>query len=65
MRDQPTQELLSGDEQRMLFDRRLTWHELPKSTREFAIDLFAAMCVELVTNQQQETQELLDERSQN
>jgi hypothetical protein len=64
MQDQPTQERLS-DEQLTLFDRRLTWDEMPSSTRKSTIDLFATMCVELVTNQQQETQELRNERSQN
>ncbi len=64
MRDPSTQGRPS-DEQLTLFDRQHTWHELPSSTRNLAIDLFAAMCIELVTNQQQESQEPHNERPKN
>jgi hypothetical protein len=50
-------------DQLMLFHKQVTWRELPKKTREQTIELFAAMCVEIVTEPPLDIQEQPNERS--
>ncbi len=57
MQDHATREQLA------LFQKQLTWCELPKEARELTINFFAAMCIDIVTEQQSTSKEQPDEPS--
>lgn len=39
---------LKADRQLYLFEKRLAWHEFPLDIREEVIQLFGAMCLEII-----------------
>ena len=52
-----------SQEQLMLFQKQLTWQELPKEVHEKVIDVAATMCVDIVTEVSSGNQEQHHESS--
>ena len=47
--------------QLMLFEKQMSWRELPKETQERITNLFATMCAAIVRHQTEDTEEKTDE----